>query len=102
MQAQLRNWKSGLCSRFCSWFVLVVAILLWSLGGFGISRGFLGFRAWIRGIFIERPVCLSCHGPPGSLDPEVTTALKNLYPQDEATGYRMGDLRGAFVVEELR
>ena len=60
-----------------------------------------GRRAWIQGIFIERPVCLSCHGPPGSLDPEVSTALKNLYPQDEATGYRMGDLRGAFVVEDL-
>ncbi len=41
-------------------------------------------------------VCLSCHGT--HLAPEVTAKLNELYPDDKATGYQEGDLRGAFVV----
>jgi len=41
-------------------------------------------------------VCLSCHGT--NLSPEVSLVLTDLYPQDRATGYREGDIRGAFVV----
>ena len=43
-------------------------------------------------------VCLNCHG--GTLAPEVTAKLKQLYPQDAATGYKLGDLRGAFTITE--
>jgi len=32
------------------------------------------------------------------LSPDVTATLAALYPQDQATGYQEGDLRGAFVV----
>lgn len=42
------------------------------------------------------PVCLMCHG--SQISPEVTEAIANLYPQDRATGYSEGDIRGAFVV----
>lgn len=42
-----------------------------------------------------QPLCLTCHGQPA---PEVQAALDQLYPQDQATGYQLGDLRGAFVV----
>jgi hypothetical protein len=41
-------------------------------------------------------VCLHCHGT--NLSPEVKAKLTELYPQDKATGYKEGDLRGAFVV----
>ncbi|MEE4203438.1 MAG: DUF3365 domain-containing protein [Halieaceae bacterium] len=41
-------------------------------------------------------VCLACHGT--ELQPEIATALAELYPNDEATGYEAGDIRGAFVV----
>ncbi|MEZ5480121.1 MAG: DUF3365 domain-containing protein [Thiolinea sp.] len=41
-------------------------------------------------------VCLVCHGT--NLSPELTQKLTELYPQDKATGYQLGDLRGAFVV----
>ncbi|QQZ27622.1 DUF3365 domain-containing protein [Thiothrix subterranea] len=41
-------------------------------------------------------VCLKCHGT--ELSPAVTAKLTELYPQDKATGYKEGDLRGAFVV----
>lgn len=40
--------------------------------------------------------CLICHGP--DLDPEVDRAVRELYPEDEATGYSVGDIRGAFAL----
>ena len=40
----------------------------------------------------------ACHG--GTLDPEVTAKLKELYPQDAATGFKVGDLRGAFTIRQ--
>ena len=40
-------------------------------------------------------VCLSCHG--ADLSPDVSRILADLYPMDRATGYREGDIRGAFV-----
>lgn len=50
-------------------------------------------------IKISQPLCLSCHGETGSLDGKAAAEIKKLYPQDKATGYKMGDLRGAFVTE---
>ena len=41
-------------------------------------------------------LCLTCHG--ASISPAIQTKLNELYPQDKATGYKEGDLRGAFVV----
>lgn len=41
-------------------------------------------------------VCLQCHG--SDLKPEVLGKLKEVYPADKATGFKEGDLRGAFVV----
>ena len=47
-------------------------------------------------LFIEKP-CLACHGE--KLKPEVAAQLKELYPNDMATGYKLGDLRGLIAVE---
>lgn len=41
-------------------------------------------------------VCLACHGT--TLTPEISSTLVKLYPQDRATGFSVGDIRGAFVV----
>lgn len=41
-------------------------------------------------------ICLRCHG--AELAPEVSGILAELYPEDRATGYKEGDIRGAFVV----
>lgn len=43
-------------------------------------------------------LCLGCHGD--NLAPDVKSALQTRYPMDRATGYREGDLRGAFTVEK--
>ena len=43
-------------------------------------------------------VCLACHGK--SIDAGVAEKLAELYPDDKATGFSQGDLRGAFVVTQ--
>ncbi|MFD2182861.1 Tll0287-like domain-containing protein [Rhodoplanes azumiensis] len=40
--------------------------------------------------------CLGCHG--SALKPDVVAALKRLYPDDTATGFKAGDMRGAFTL----
>lgn len=44
-------------------------------------------------------LCLKCHG--SQLAPEVEQVLADLYPEDQATGYSAGDIRGAFVVTRM-
>lgn len=41
-------------------------------------------------------VCLGCHGPTTQIAPDVKEALDAHYPRDKATGYKVGDVRGAF------
>jgi len=42
--------------------------------------------------------CLACHGTAAQLAPGVADKLKANYPQDQATGYAPGQLRGAVVI----
>jgi hypothetical protein len=41
-------------------------------------------------------LCLQCHG--SAIAPDVAARISELYPDDRATGFEPGDLRGAFVV----
>jgi hypothetical protein len=43
-------------------------------------------------------LCLACHG--AKLDPAVAAKLDALYPRDQARGYQVGDIRGAFTFTE--
>jgi hypothetical protein len=43
-------------------------------------------------------LCLACHG--AKLDSAVTAKLNELYPRDQARGYQVGDIRGAFTFIE--
>jgi hypothetical protein len=43
--------------------------------------------------------CVQCHGPADQLDPAVKAQLAQHYPEDAATGFAEGDLRGWFWVE---
>lgn len=45
-----------------------------------------------------QPICLTCHGGPDDIPDEVKARLKADYPNDQAVGYRVGELRGAVVV----
>lgn len=42
-------------------------------------------------------VCLSCHG--NKIAPPVQAVLDQHYPNDMATGFKLGDIRGAFTVK---
>ncbi|MBD3647075.1 MAG: DUF3365 domain-containing protein [Pseudomonadales bacterium] len=42
------------------------------------------------------PLCLICHGQ--SIDPAVKAKIAELYPDDSATGYSLGEIRGAFYL----
>ncbi len=43
------------------------------------------------------PLCLNCHG--ADLSDDVAAKLADLYPDDQARGFALGDLRGAFSVK---
>jgi len=44
------------------------------------------------------PMCLSCHGRTERLSAGVRAVLAERYPNDRATGFRVGDVRGAVSV----
>jgi len=46
---------------------------------------------------VTKPLCLTCHGD--NLAPDIANRLRELYPEDRATGFHTGDLRGVFWVE---
>ena len=52
-------------------------------------------RRWMKPI-MTAPLCLTCHG--ASLAPEVAAAVAERYPQDQATGFAAGQLRGGVYV----
>lgn len=41
-------------------------------------------------------VCLTCHG--NDIQPELKAELQRLYPDDKATGFSIGEIRGAFTL----
>jgi hypothetical protein len=69
------------------------------------AEGVVGFRTVEGGVArVLRPiavegVCVVCHGDPESIAPVLREALRARYPTDRATGYRVGDLRGALWAE---
>jgi len=65
-------------------------------GAVGIAEVDGGHARVLRPIAVEGP-CLTCHGE--NISAEVDAILRRLYPEDHATGYRLGDLRGALWAE---
>lgn len=50
---------------------------------------------YMKAIPMGTKPCLTCHGAP---EPGLKAAIKRLYPDDQATGFKPGELRGAFTV----
>ena len=46
-----------------------------------------------------KATCTLCHGTDNQVTPEVNAAIASIYPEDQATGFAEGDLRGYFWVE---
>ncbi len=53
---------------------------------------------YYKPLVIKKEACLKCHGDI-SKNPELNTFIKEHYPLDKTTGYKMNDLRGAILVE---
>ena len=56
---------------------------------------------------IIRPIgtlgmCTTCHGDKDSMDPELLALIAESYPEDAATGFEVGDLRGWMWAEVPR
>ena len=50
-------------------------------------------------IIILNPVCLQCHGELGkTMETENDEFIKSKYPEDKATGYKLGELRGVWRI----
>lgn len=56
---------------------------------------------YLRAIRVQE-FCLACHGSPDSMTVPVKRVIAERYPTDRATGYRLGDLRGAIAVRVTR
>lgn len=57
-----------------------------------------GEQHYLRAIVMQ-PQCAACHGK--SIAPEVQAAITEKYPNDQATGFAVGELRGAFLIKWL-
>ena len=55
-----------------------------------------GYRFY-KPLKIGKKVCLKCHGT--HIDPKLDEQIGKTYKMDKARGYKMGDLRGAIVVD---
>ena len=62
---------------------------------FEIRRGDAVERHFMRAIPTDA-LCLTCHGE--SLSPALAAEIARRYPDDQATGFKLGELRGAFSV----
>jgi len=58
------------------------------------ATGASTFR-YMKAIPMSAVPCLTCHGAP---EPALKAEILRIYPQDRATGFAPGDLRGAFTV----
>lgn len=47
-----------------------------------------------------QPVCLACHGAADAIAPNVATQIRTLYPNDQGTGYSLGQIRGAMTIRK--
>jgi hypothetical protein len=46
-----------------------------------------------------QPMCLQCHGTPNDIPEGVKAVLAKEYPEDKATGYKAGEIRGAISIK---
>lgn len=63
-----------------------------------MENGGSTFR-YMKAIPMAAEPCAACHGT--DVKPDVKAAVEQLYPQDQATGFKPGDLRGAFTIKQV-
>ena len=68
-----------------------------ALAGKSVARRLPDGRVGYAEPLVIQELCLACHGE--KLAPEVQAVLAAKYPNDRATGYKLGDLRGVAWAE---
>jgi hypothetical protein len=48
---------------------------------------------------VANSMCLTCHGDPAIIPPDVARAIAEHYPDDRGTGFDVGDVRGAITIQ---
>ena len=62
-----------------------------------------GQMVYYKPIKIAMPACLNCHGSAGKeIDTKTLEIITQKYPDDMATGYKEGDLRGLWKITFLK
>lgn len=65
-----------------------------------VNEGGQKYLRYMRPL-VTLPLCINCHGPKENISADVKTVLAEKYPEDRATGFLVGDLRGAISVKIL-
>jgi len=65
-----------------------------------VTIGEIKYIKYMKPIFIHAE-CLNCHGKDNEIADPVRKIINKKYPQDKATGYSLGDLRGAVSIRKL-
>ncbi len=68
-----------------------------ALPAYQLTKQSDGHTVYYKPIIINNEACLKCHGDVAA-DSALGKAIKETYPEDKATGYKMGDLRGMITV----
>lgn len=53
---------------------------------------------YYKPIMTAMQTCLRCHGQVEEIDPATVNKIKELYPQDKATGYQLNEMRGLWKI----
>ena len=91
-QQQLAHWRQRLATGEAAQSLAVFATVDEPQG-----RAVRYFKPIMTG-----PLCLTCHGAKETQSPELRAALQREYPHDAATGYVLGELRGAFSLRQIQ
>ncbi len=87
------EWERGVLANFVQ--RLTAGADANSLEAHSVEAQDGGWRVrWMRGIVLQ-PLCATCHGD--ELAPDLREELARRYPEDQATGFKPGELRGAFT-----
>ena len=62
-----------------------------------LNKGQMKVYRYLKPIYVTKP-CLECHGAKEDIRPEISEFLEKRYPNDNALGYKEGDLRGGVSI----
>ena len=68
--------------------------------GMIVADGDKKFYRYMRPLMTQK-LCMECHGPDESISPNVKARLKELYPNDSATGFTDASTRAPYFLPRL-